>query len=131
MPLQRVEVVKVWIDAAGRPQERVVVVAGSASNGSSVDPTTCATTAGAGQSPLCAVWTDDQYNPAQRAAWYVRVLENPTCRWSTRLCNNLPAGSRPASCTNGTLAATVQERAFARGVGDELARRGRRPRAAR
>ncbi len=111
-PLQRVEVVKVWIDAAGRPQERVVVVAGSASNGAAVDPATCATTPGAGQSTLCAVWTDDQYNPAQRAAWYVRVLENPTCRWSTRLCNSLPAGSRPASCTNGTLAATVQERAW-------------------
>jgi hypothetical protein len=48
-PLQRVEVIKVWIDAMGRPQERVVVVAGSATNGASVDPRTCATTPGSGQ----------------------------------------------------------------------------------
>ncbi len=111
-PLQRVEVVKVWIDRDGHAQERVVVVAGSASNGSSVDASTCATTPGAGQMSLCGVWTDDQYDPSQRAAYYTRVLENPTCRWSTRACNGLPAAGRPAACTDGSIPRTIQERAW-------------------
>ncbi len=111
-PLQRIEVIKVWVDASGESHERVVTVAGSASNGSSVNTSTCATTAGTGQMSLCGVYTDDAYNPAERAAWYTRVLENPTCRWSTWLCNSLSASARPAACTDGSIPATIQERAW-------------------
>lgn len=111
-PLQRVEVVKVWIDASGQPRERVVTVAGSAANGASVDTNTCATTPGMGQMSYCAVWTDDQYNPAERAAYYARVLENPTCRWSTLHCNRLPAAQRPAACMDGSIPRSIQERAW-------------------
>jgi hypothetical protein len=96
-PLQRVEVIKVWLDAMGRPQERVVVVAGSATNGATVDPRTCATAPGAGQMSYCATWTDDQYNPAERASYYARVLENPTCRWSAPVCDALPPDAPPAN----------------------------------
>jgi hypothetical protein len=39
-----------------------------------------------GSNELCAVWTDKHFNPAQRAFYYVRVLETPTCRWSTLAC---------------------------------------------
>ncbi len=111
-PLQRVEIIKVWIDAAGEARERVVTAAGSASNGASVDTNTCATTPGSGQMSLCGVWTDDQYNPAERAAYYARVLENPTCRWSTWACNALSASSRPAACTDGSIPRSIQERAW-------------------
>lgn len=111
-PLQQVQIVKGWIDAAGAAHERVVTVAGSATNGASVNTTTCATTAGAGAMSLCGVWTDDQYDPAIRAYYYARVVENPTCRWSTVLCNAIPAGSRPANCTSGVVPPTVQERAW-------------------
>jgi hypothetical protein len=65
-----------------------------------------------GQLSLCGVYSVDTYDPAERAAWYARVLENPTCRWSTWLCNSLPATGRPAACTDGSLPASIQERAW-------------------
>jgi hypothetical protein len=112
-PLPRIEVVKDWIDAMGRPQERVVTVAGSAMNGASVDTTTCTATPGMGTMTLCGVWTDDQYDPALRAAYYARVLENPTCRWSTPVCNALPATAPMESRENCTMTArTIQDRAW-------------------
>jgi hypothetical protein len=111
-PLQRIEVVKVWVNAQGQAQERVVVAAGSANNGASVNTTTCMTTPGAGQMTLCGVWTDDQYNPLERAAYYARVIENPTCRWSTYVCNGLPAANRPAACSDPNVPRQLQERAW-------------------
>ena len=38
---------------------------------------------------IAAVWTDPEFDPAQRAFYYARILENPVCRWSTLLCNEL------------------------------------------
>ncbi len=111
-PLQRVEVVKVWLDAAGQAQERVTVVAGAASNGATVDTNTCTTTPGSGQMSMCGVWTDDQYAAGQRAAYYARVVENPTCRWSTYVCNKMAPASRPAECTDGSMARSLQELAW-------------------
>jgi len=93
--LQRIQVVKGWLDAAGATHERVIDVAGGA-NGASVDPETCAPT-GAGHASLCTVWEDPAFDPAQRAFYYVRVLENPTCRWSTHQCQ--AAGVNPFSDT--------------------------------
>lgn len=84
-PLQRLQVIKGWVDAGGQRHERVVDVAGNASNGASVNTQTCETS-GAGFAQLCAVWTDTDFDPAQRAYYYSRVVENPTCRWSQRMC---------------------------------------------
>ncbi len=83
-PLQRVQIVKGWIEN-GAPQEKVFDVAGGA-NGAGVDTATCETS-GSGADTLCAVWRDPDFDPAERAFYYARVLENPTCRWSTRVCN--------------------------------------------
>jgi hypothetical protein len=110
-PLQAVQLVKTWIDAAGVPHERVFDVAGDRANGAGVDPRTCSPT-GEGFDELCAVWRDPAFDPAQPATWYVRVLENPTCRWSARDCLALDPADRPAPCTDPAVAQTIQERAW-------------------
>jgi hypothetical protein len=80
-------VIKGWVDGTGKTHERVYDVAGNADNGASVDPNSCASV-GAGASSLCTVWEDPEFDPAQPAFYYVRVLENPTCRWSTLQCQS-------------------------------------------
>ncbi len=114
MPLQRVQIIKGWIDAEGQAHVEVHDVAGG-DNGARVDPLTCEPT-GEGAQRLCAVWEDPGFVEDQRAYYYVRVLENPSCRWSTRDCAALaadtPADEVPAACTNGLHAESVQERAW-------------------
>ena len=61
---------------------------------------------------LCTVWSDPDFDAGQGAAYYARVLENPSCRYSTRVCKNLPAEKRPPACGDGSLPEFVQERAW-------------------
>jgi hypothetical protein len=51
--------------------------------GNTVDVKTATYTNDIGDSQLAAVWTDPDFDPTLRAAYYVRVLEIPTPRWST------------------------------------------------
>ena len=90
--LQRIQIIKGWLDNQGRTHERVFDVAGSASQRAGVDPENCATV-GKGHSQLCRVWRDPDYQQGQRAFYYARVLENPSCRWSTLQCQ--AAGVNP------------------------------------
>jgi hypothetical protein len=117
--LQRVPIVKGWVDAAGATHERVYDVAGNPANGAGVDTATCTPT-GTGADSLCAVWSDPDFDAEEHAFYYARVLENPTCRWSTRFCNeqgidcSVPA-SVPAAwaeCCNAAVPKTIQERAY-------------------
>jgi hypothetical protein len=85
MPLQRIQVVKGWLDEHGQTQEKVIDVAGNSDNGANVDLETCETR-GKGFAQLCAVWRDDEFDATQRAFYYSRVVENPSCRWSQRQC---------------------------------------------
>ncbi len=115
--LQRLQIVKGWIED-GEQREQVYDVACSdglspdpdthrcPDNGASVSLETCDFDRERGDSQLRTQWRDPDFNPAQRAFYYVRVLENPTCRWSTwdSLRNNLPL---PAD-----VPATIQERAY-------------------
>jgi hypothetical protein len=113
-PLQRVQIIKGWI-ADGQPRERVYDAADSAD----VDLATCQPR-GAGFDHLCAVWRDPDFDPARHAFYYARVVQNPTCRWSTYACHAAGVDcTRPASvpeafapCCDARYPATIQERAW-------------------
>jgi hypothetical protein len=83
--LQRIQIIKGWLTKGGEYRERVIDVAGDADNGASVDTRTC-TVHGDGFRELCAVWTDQDFRPEEQAYYYSRVVENPSCRWSQRIC---------------------------------------------
>jgi len=115
--LQRVQIIKGWLEN-GEHQEQVYDVACSdglsvdpktnrcPDNGSRVDLNDCSITANVGASELKTLWKDPDFTPGQEAFYYVRVLENPVCRWST--WDALRAGEKPRS----DLSATIQERAW-------------------
>ena len=84
-PLQRIQIVKGWLDGNDY-QVDVFDIAGDPNNGASVDLDTCVPE-GEGAGDLCQVWQDPEFDPSQRAYYYARVLENPTCRWSTWQCS--------------------------------------------
>ncbi|MDA8647088.1 DUF3604 domain-containing protein [Porticoccaceae bacterium] len=67
---------------------------------------TCAINPETGSAQLAALWRDPGFKGDQRAFYYARVLENPTCRWST--WDALRAGVAPRA----DLATTLQERAW-------------------
>ncbi len=90
--LQRVQIIKGWVDADGKAREKVFDIAGRADNGASVDPQNCGRL-GRGMEQSCSVWEDPEFNAAEKAFYYVRILENPTCRWSTLQCQ--AAGVNP------------------------------------
>jgi hypothetical protein len=92
--LQRVQIIKGWVDAEGNSHERVYDIAGSADNGAGIDAQTCGRV-GRGMQQACSLWQDPQFNASEDAFYYVRVLENPTCRWSTLQCQ--AAGVNPFS----------------------------------
>jgi hypothetical protein len=71
-----------------------------------VDLKTATYTNAIGSAELMGTWTDPDFDPAQHALYYVRVLEIPTPRWTTydAVRNNLPLLD--------DVAATVQERAW-------------------
>ena len=116
--LDRVQIIKGWT-TDDSTQEKVYDVATGAPLSPSVDPTTCQAVPGGTQS-LCAVWQDPDWDPAQSAFYYVRALENPTCRWSQRLCiqaqvqcenpETIPEGFEPC-CSEGHRP-LIQERAW-------------------
>ncbi len=92
--LQRVQIIKGWLDKNGDTHEKVFDLAGSADNGAGVHPDSCARF-GRGLATSCTVWEDPQFDAQQPAFYYVRLLENPSCRWSTLQCQS--AGVNPFS----------------------------------
>lgn len=106
--LQRLQVIKVQALEDGSFHQKVFDVAGG-DNNASVDLNTC-TPQGAGATQLCTVWQDPEFNHEQSAAYYTRVIENPSCRWTTWTCMNMSEADRPAICEE--LKPTTQERAW-------------------
>ena len=90
--LERLQLIKVWTEH-GASQEQVIDLAQNPS----------------GAPQLCAVWHDP--DPKPKAAYYVRVLELPTRRWSSYDCERLPADQRPPICAT-EINHMIQERAW-------------------
>ncbi len=108
--LQRVQIVKAWADEEGLHQA-VYDVAGSRDNGADVDLGTCEPR-GPGLAAACGVWSDPDFDPTRGAVYYARVVENPSCRYSTRQCLAIPEAERPPACSDPTVPRTIQERAW-------------------
>ncbi len=106
-PLQRIQIVKGWVDASGEHLD-VIDVAGAV--GDTVDESTCAPPEGADE--LCTVWEDPDWTPDQAGFYYARVVEVPTCRWSWRDCLLYPEDARPEACEDPEVPRAVQERAW-------------------
>ena len=92
-PLAKVQVIKGWVDQAGAMQERVIDVA-CGDNTPTAPGETCQTTGSVnlqdctwgtdtGAREIKAWWQDPDYDAALSTFYYVRVVQNPTCRWST------------------------------------------------
>ncbi len=114
-PLERIQVIKGWIDRAGTAHEQVFDVATGAVD-TSIDETSCArsslvTPPGSGDA-LCASFVDPAFDPQERAFYYARVLEAPSCRWSWRSCLAIPEASRPPTCSDPTVPRIIRERAW-------------------
>ena len=117
-PLQRLQIIKGWLDEDGTAHEDVIDVAcaGDAEvnsktnrcpdNGARVDITNCSINPATGAAQLSALWHDPDFRPNQRAFYYARALENPTCRWSTWDAIRAGIPTRP------DLATTIQERVW-------------------
>jgi hypothetical protein len=108
--LERVQIIKGWVDAAGESHVEVFDIAGGPS-GATVDPDTCEVT-GSGAASLCGHWVDPNYDPEQRAWYYARVVELPVCRWSTHDCNTLDPSAEPLPTACDTFPDVIQERAW-------------------
>ncbi len=93
--LDRIQIVKGWVDGGGKLQERVYdVVWGDAATrkpgkdgrlppvGDTVDVTRATWTNSIGDPELAGVWKDPDFDPAVGAYYYLRVLEIPTPRWT-------------------------------------------------
>jgi hypothetical protein len=109
--LQKLQVIKGWVNAEGDHEQRIYDVAGDPDNGASVDPASCAPQ-GEGFSQLCSVWEDPEFDVDQRAVYYLRAVENPSCRYSAWQCLDIPEADRPADCSNSPVPKTIQERAW-------------------
>ena len=115
--LQRAQIVKGRIED-GKSKEQVFDVACSDSlapdpkthrcpdNGATVNLTDCSPSLDKGAVELRTVWTDPTFDPDERAFYYARVLQNPTCRWSA--WDAIRAGVEPSP----KVPATIQERAW-------------------
>ena len=90
--LDRIQIVKGWMDAAGELHEKVYNVVVSDGRtigangevqavGTTVDLSNASYTNSIGDAELRALWRDPEFDPAQRAVYYARVLEIPTPTW--------------------------------------------------
>ena len=117
-PLQRIQIVKLSADENVVDVPRVHDVAGSDA-ARPVDLDTCKPDP-RGAEQLCAVWTDPHFDPTRPAAYYARVVENPSCRWHTWVCRRAGVHCDDAStvgpgyeaCCDGSVPDTIQERAW-------------------
>jgi len=116
--LDRIQIIKGWVDRDGKTQERIYDVAVSGDRkigpdgrcktpvGTTVDVSNATWTNSIGAPELIAVWKDPDFDPKQRAFYYARVIEIPTPRWTAYDAKRF--GTKPLPGTTMTL----QERAY-------------------
>ncbi len=91
--LDRIQIIKGWMDAEGETHEKVYDVVWSGDReagadgklppvGNTVDVENATWTNSIGAPELVGVWTDPEFDPQQHAFYYARVLEIPTPRWT-------------------------------------------------
>ncbi|MDC0013496.1 DUF3604 domain-containing protein [Pseudomonadales bacterium] len=116
-PLQRLQIIKGWVDIKGTHEAVIdIACAGAAEvnaetnrcpdNGATVDLIDCSINEDSGAGQLSALWQDPNFDGDQRAFYYARAIENPTCRWSTWDAIRANVSPRP------DLPTTLQERAW-------------------
>ena len=94
-PLERIDIIKGWIDASGQPQEKTFYnVVMPAANGSA-----------------CLAWQDPAFT-ATPAYYYARVVQAPTWRWSHYDCQADPTANPTGCADGGGLDIMVRERAW-------------------
>jgi len=118
--LDRIQMIKGWVDADGISHEAIFDLAWSddrgieedtrklAPVGSTVDPQTATYTNDIGAAQLTAQWRDPHFDAKQEAFYYLRVLEIPTPRWSTY--DALQLGIKPMAPV------AIQERAISSAI---------------
>ena len=115
--LDRIQIVKGWLDAQGERQEKVYDVAWSGNRkpgadgklpavGNTVDVANAIWTNTIGAPELITVWTDPDFDPKQRAVYYARVIEIPTPRWTAYEAKRFGVRMPPE------VPMTTQERAY-------------------
>jgi hypothetical protein len=116
--LDRIQIVKGWLDARGEVHEKVFDAAWSGDRrpdpatgklppvGNTVDVANATWTNSIGAPELIAVWNDPDFDPAQRSFYYARAIEIPTPRWTAYDAKRL--GAEPLPDTR----MTVTERAY-------------------
>jgi hypothetical protein len=120
--LDRVQIIKGWLDADGKAKERIYDIAVSDGRkigadgrartpvGTTVDIAKASYTNTIGAPSLAAHWRDPDFEPNERAFYYVRVLEIPTPRWTTY------DAARFKVKLSTKVPATVQDRAYTSAV---------------
>jgi hypothetical protein len=115
--LDRVQVIKGWVDAQGQTHEKIFDVAWSGDRkpgadgklplvGDTVDIANATYSNAIGAAVLDTAWTDPTFNPSERAYYYIRVIEIPTPRWTTIDAKRF--GSEPPK----TVPAAITQRAY-------------------
>jgi hypothetical protein len=115
--LDRIQIIKGWLDADGKRRERVFDVAWSGDRkpdnngilppvGNTVDVANATWTNTIGTPELITVWQDPEFDPSQRAFYYARVIEIPTPRWTAYEANRYGITMPPE------VPMIIQERAY-------------------
>lgn len=110
-PLQKLQLIKGWIDAKGVAHNKVYDVAGDAKTAAGVDLKT-GQRYGEGHASLCVVFTDPDFDASENAYYYMRAVENPSPRWSMLDCLKDSKDDRSELCADPSVFATINEQAW-------------------
>lgn len=110
-PLQKLQLIKGWIDAEGNSHNKVYDVAGDAETDAGVNMDT-GERFGDGHASLCAVFTDPEFDASENAYYYMRAVENPSPRWSLIDCLSYADGDRPKECNAPGISIAINEQAW-------------------